>query len=147
MILRYISMIFYKLEPHIADIRLLIRGDTPKELFTSGYKGLYQVLLPAGCEDTDHRIPLPLTRSFHLDSPDTTSLLIDFLSSYLSQCLVDHAIYCRLDIIKLTDRHLDVQLTGHRVKTLREIKGVSYSGAEIVKTPTGQLQTTVIFDI
>jgi len=141
-------MIFFKIEPHLTDVRLRIKGDDLKELFTSGYKGLYQLLLPSGCSDYDHPLSECLVHSIHINSPNVTTLLIDFLSEILSVCKVEKAIYCTLEILNISPTHVDAQLTGHLVPEFgKNIKGVSHHEVDVKKSPEGQYETMVIFDI
>ena len=141
-------MTFFKLEPHLTDIRLSLMGENLRDLFTSGYKGLYHVLLPQGCTDNDHRIPKALIHPIHISSSDTTSLLISFLSEILNISSINNAIYCQLDIINLTADHIDAQLTGHPVDTFaKDIKAVSNQEANVIKNLEGKYETVIIFDI
>jgi len=141
-------MTFFKLEPHIADIRLFVVGDDLKDLFTSAYKGLYHIIRPQGCSDKDHRVSKAMIQPVHISSSDTTSLLINFLSEILNISSINDAIYCQLDIINLTATHIDAQLTGHPVdKFAEDIKAVSRHEANVIKNLEGKYETVIIFDI
>ena len=63
--------------PHTADIRMKIQADTLQQLFTTGMKGMGQVLKEGIC---DGELPHDLKQIITVSAQDLTCLLVDFLS-------------------------------------------------------------------
>lgn len=130
---------------HTADIRLKINADSPDELFQSALSGMNEILKPGFCRK---RLALTTSRSVHIKSQDTTTLLIDFLSEALTLSLLNKVIYCKLRIIKLLRDEITCLLEGCNVDILEEdIKAVTYHEADVRKNDKNEWETTIVFDI
>lgn len=134
----------YKIIEHTADIRLNIKASSYQELFQASLEGMNQILQKGFCKKySDFSIKSEIT----LTSPDTTSLLIDFLSDVLTQVHIQNAIFCKVVFKKLTTKSLSAFIYGQKVKKFDEdIKAISYHEAEIIKEGEG-FKTNIIFDI
>lgn len=135
----------FKLLPHTADVRLKVRGDSLEELFCGALDGMNDLLKRDVCKKLGSpNVNLPID----LSSADITSLLIDFLSGTLSQSLADHVIFCKAGSLRLDNNHLTATLAGLRVNRFdRDIKAVSYHGAQITSGPDKIYNVTVVFDV
>ena len=131
--------------PHTADIRMRIEAADLPLLFSHGLKGMAEILVENGCHKN---IAFTLRETISLDATDTTCLLIDFFPEALSLSYVHRAIFCHLDIIKLSDRYIHAEVSGTDIKSYdEEIKAVTYHEAAVVQDHTGRWQTTIVFDI
>ncbi len=134
----------YEFHPHTADVRLLVKADTPEELFKVSLDGMAQLLKKDLCKQTDK---FEEKENVKIKSADSTTLLIDFLSEVLTQSQINKAVYCNVDFKNLSENFLECTIYGKRVDKFDEdIKAVTYHEAEI-KKEGGVLQTNIIFDI
>lgn len=128
---------------HTTDIRLKLEASTLEELFLAALEGMSSVIkhevLP-----TDEEV----SESITLTSSDPTSLLIDFLSSVLTQSHVQQAVFTSIDEFAVEDNTLSVTIHGYPVSSFDEdIKAVTYHEAYVEKTLQGLYEAQVIFDI
>lgn len=131
--------------PHTADIRMRIEAAELPLLFSHGLKGMAEILVENGCHKN---IECTVRETISLDAADTTCLLIDFLSEALSLSYVHRAIFCQLDIIKLSDSYIHAEISGTDIHTYdEEIKAVTYHEAAVIQDDNGRWQTTIVFDI
>lgn len=131
--------------PHIADLRLRIEADTLEELFEAGLKGMSTILKKDFCNSMTE---FNIERQVNIDSNDITSLLVDFLSEALTKSYVEHALFCELSVVKLTDQTLIATIRGTRVDSFDEdIKAITYHEADVKKNQNGNWETLLIFDI
>jgi len=135
----------YEFLPHTADIRMRIQGNDPEDLFKAGVRGMASVLQEGICSNQE---PPELERSLVLESPDRTSLLIDFLSEVLTLCYVENAVFCAVRFNKLNGTGLECTVYGFPINRLdEEIKAVTYTEARVVQTEGGTWVSDVVFDI
>jgi SHS2 domain-containing protein len=133
----------YELIGHTADIRLKAEGSDLQNLFTAALEGMDQIINPGVVEDkiTD-RIDISV------ESRDTTSLLIDFLSDVLTQTQIRKAVFVRVDFKILTPTHLQATLYGAKIDHFdQDIKAVTYHEADVHKNECGNWETMIVFDI
>ncbi len=151
-------MKIYKLLPHTADVRLYVEADTMPELFQAAVEGMAQILSRLGgikSETKNQKLKIKnkdrkteIAKSINLTSPDTTSLLIDFLSEALTYSQEEKAVFRKADIKKLTDTSIEAEIFGERVDEFDEdIKAVTYHEAEIKKNEKGNWEVVIVFDI
>ena len=133
----------YQLLSHVADVRLLVCGDTLEELFSSALEGMGELLKPGICVEEG-----VLKEKLELSSLDSTSLLIDFLSEVLALSHINRAVYCKIKFIELAPTSLKATIFGKPTEEFSEdIKAVTFHEAEIKKSEAGHLETIIIFDI
>jgi len=138
-------MNYYRIIPHVADVRLRIEGDTLSELFLAGLEGMSQIIKQDFCANNKTFL---LERNISIVASDTTSLLVDFLSEALTYSYVERAIFCEAVFDKLTPIGLKAVIFGKKVNYFNEdIKAVTYHEANIVKNKKGNLETVIVFDI
>jgi SHS2 domain-containing protein len=134
----------FRLEPHTADIRLVLTAETLPELFQIAVIALAEILLPGECHA---RRRLPLRRSVAREAPDTTALLVDFLSDVLWHSQVGKALFCRVSLTQLTPRGLQAQLRGVRVERfMQDVKAVTYHEAEVRRHSDGY-EARLVLDV
>lgn len=134
----------FRLEPHTADIRLVLIAETLPELFQIAVIALADILLPGGCSAQKR---LPLRRLIVREAPDMVTLLVDFLSEVLWHSQVRKALFCRAAIIRLTETQLEAQLFGTRVEGfIQDVKAVTYHEAEIRHYPAGY-EARLVLDV
>ena len=131
--------------PHTADVRLAVEADSLPELFIAALEGMNAILASDSVRRTLGDI---ISIEVHVDSPDRTSLLIDFLSEVLTQSYLHKAILHKADFLKLDNEHMRARLTGRYIAEFSEdIKAVTYHEAEIKQNDRGHFVTNIIFDI
>ena len=114
-------------------------------LFSAALSGMNQIIKKDFCKKS---VPNTKAETISLESPDQTSLLIDFLSDILTLSHIHRLIYCRVEFKILTGTKLEAEVFGSFTDNFDEdIKAVSYHGAEIVKNSDGNYQTNILFDI
>ncbi len=128
---------------HPADIKILIKGDSIKNLFIGSAIALAEILATEENIQKDQIVE----KEVSLQSIDISSLLIDFLSQILAFSDIENAVFKEIEIIKLTENEIFAKIKGYRVKKFdKEIKAVTYYQSLIKKQ--GNLYTaTILFDI
>lgn len=129
---------------HTADIRLLINANSRHELFTAGLLGLEQLMgHKPGVKKYERK------QSFTIESPDLTSLFIDFLNEALTYCHIDKCIYDKINRLDFEgNKKLVVELEGYQIDGFKEdIKAVTHHEANITQSGAGIYQTIVVLDI
>lgn len=133
----------YQILSHTADLRLEITGDTIGDLFAAGLEGMNAILKT----DNTMQKGTIIQKAIEISSPDTTSLLIDFLSEVLTLSLEENALF-NIKLIKISDNKLTAQIVGCQVDKFEvEIKAVTRHEAEVKKNNDGVWTTHIIFDI
>lgn len=134
-----------KILGHTADLRMKLRAETLPGLFEMALEGLNQLLTGGPVKKSAVQ---ELTDRIELESPDTTALLIDFLSEVLTLSQVNKAVYFELEIEKMTDCRLSGMIHGYPVDGFEEdVKAVTYHEAEVRVNEEGDWETVIIFDI
>ena len=137
----------YKFFDHTADIGIEVAGRTRKELFVNAAQALFDVMI----ESKSGSGTANQYRNLKVEGTDIADLLINFLRELLYLFNGEKFITGNCEIIKFTNKELQVRLTGesfngkkHLIKT--EIKAVTYSGAKVEKIKSGW-KARVIFDV
>jgi len=142
----------YQQLEHPTDIRLRVWGRNLVELFQDALLGMMQILKSQISNLKSQILNLKSQklseRKIVVQSNDQTALLIDFLNEVLYQSQVNREIYTKIEFDKLTEKELQARLFGHGIAKFDEdIKAVTYHQAEIKKTPEGNYETIILFDI
>jgi len=130
--------------PHTADVRIHARAPTLEGLFADAFEAL--MLTEYGKDrKADGR-----TDRVALASPDTESLLADFLSEVLYLSEVEGRVFSRARIAILGN-DLTAELEGEAFDPSRhaagtEVKGISYSGLSVTRDANGYM-LDIIFDV
>lgn len=136
----------YSFLPHTADLRLFVEASTHEELFRLALEGMNRIM------HTHYEQALRNTKTtrhtLSLCSSDISSLLIDFLSEVLTLSHIHKALYHTLESLSLHETALDATLLSQPIIHIeKEIKAVSYHGANVSRDTQGLFYTTIIFDI
>jgi SHS2 domain-containing protein len=135
----------FRIEDHVADVRARAIGDTLEELFRASLEAMTEISRKNGAGG---KSPDQVRESLELTAPDTTVLLIDFLSEALTRGHLDQALYYDVEFDTLSENHLRATLQGARVDHLdKDIKAVTYHEAEVHRNTEGRFETTIVFDI
>ena len=135
----------YQQLEHPTDIRLRVWGRNLAELFQDALLGMMQILKSQILNLKSQKLS---ERKIVVQSNDQTALLIDFLNEVLYQSQVNREIYTKIEFDKLTEKELQARLFGYGIAEFDEdIKAVTYHQAEIKKTPEGNYETIILFDI
>lgn len=130
---------------HTADVKVRLTSETLPGLFRLSLQSLNQLLQS---DFDDRKYKSTITENLELESPDTTSLLIDFLSEVLTLSQIHKAIFYDFNIEKMTDYKLSGKLSGTPVASFNEdVKAVTYHEAEVKVNDHGDWETIIIFDI
>jgi len=126
----------YRLLDHPADIRLEIFGGDRKTLFENAAFALFDLIT-----DTT-RIRRRATQSLTIESPDLTSLFIDWMRELLYLWNGEAKIVGSVAVQSLSDNQLAVLIFYDRFAPARhpvrhEIKAVTYHQAAVRQTPSG----------
>jgi SHS2 domain-containing protein len=131
--------------PHVADVRIEVHSDTLPGLFKLSLDSMNQLLKPN--HGSNSQIP-DLVETIELTAPDTSSLLIDFLSEVLTMSYINKTLFYDLFFYRLTDSHLSADVTGVRINGFEEdIKAVTYHEADVYLNDQDEWQTTLVFDV
>ena len=134
----------YKFLPHTADVRILAQGSSIAELFCASLEALCQVLVPS---DSFDRNNASLSLIIEIESTDTTTLLIDFLSAALTRMYLNNALLPFATFELLTDTSVKAVISGFEALDFQEdVKAVTYHEAEVTKVGNSY-KTTIVIDI
>ena len=134
----------FKISPHTADVRLELSASNLEKLFCVAIEGMAEIIKPGCCSSPKTQI----TQELAVQSMDTTTLLIDFMSDVLAQTHINKAIFCKAIFHELTEKSLRATIFGQPVESFDEdIKAVTYHEAEVVKNAQGNYETMIVFDI
>jgi SHS2 domain-containing protein len=130
---------------HTADTRLFVEGSDLNQLFLAAAEGMNSILKepvnPENCV-------LVLKQTIKIEAPDSTALLVDFLSTILTISQTKNGIFSHVGFKELTNIKLDATVEGFFVEKFDEdIKAVTYHEAEIRKSKNGNFETIIVFDI
>jgi SHS2 domain-containing protein len=128
---------------HTADVKIRASAPTLEALFSETFMAMMQVMY--GKERCGRTI-----REIRIESTDNESLLADFLSEVLFVSEVEGLVFSDARI-RINGFSLIAELRGESFDPLRhstgtEVKGISYSGLEIVHNANGY-KLDIIFDV
>jgi SHS2 domain-containing protein len=129
--------------PHTADVKIRVRARTLDALFSDAFLALMHVVYGDDRCETE-------SREIHVESGDSESLLLDFLSEVLFISEVESLVFSRA-AVTLGGQHLSAVLYGEPFDRVRhgggrEVKGVSYSGLVIFRDANGYI-LDILFDV
>ncbi len=135
----------YSFIPHTADARIKVEASSIEELFACSLEAMSEIIKPGFCQETKK---FGVTKQLKVSAPDRTTLLIQFLSEVLTLSYEQQVIFCQVKFKQLDDDLLIAKLLGTKTSSMDEdIKAVTYHEVEIVKNKSGNLETTIVFDI
>ena len=128
---------------HTADVKIHASAPTLEALFSETFRALMQVMYGAWRGGS-------VIRNIRIESTDAESLLADFLSEVLFVSEVESLVFSDARI-RIDGLHLDAELIGESFDPVRhsggsEVKGISYSGLEILHDANGY-KVDIIFDV
>jgi len=129
--------------PHTADVKIHASAPTLEALFSETFKALMLVIYGRSRNGG-------MTREIRIESTDSESLLADFLSEVLFISEVEGLVFSDARI-RITGFSLVAELNGEPFDPVRhsggtEVKGISYSGLEILHDANGYM-LDIIFDV
>lgn len=135
----------YELLDHTADLGIRVAADTLEGLFEEAGLALFDLL-------TDLNRVTPTARfQFSLKAETLESLFVQWLRELLYQFFGKKTVFCRFEVVELTEDSLSAVCWGERVDPERhtfrtEIKAVTYHGLRVARSAEGWT-ADVIFDI
>jgi len=131
----------FEILEHKADLKIRAFGKDKKELFENAMIGMFE---SAKYEGEGRKIK----KEIKVSSLDLPSLLVDFLSEVLYLSEINHEIYHQIQFRKLTNKNIEGNLFGEKLKTIGVIiKGVTYHSLDIHQKKDKSWEATILFDI
>ena len=135
----------FEIVDHTADIGIVAYGADIKQVFANAALGLFNLM--ADLDDFKE----DLQRELELSAEDVEVLLIEWLNELIYIFDVEHIIFKRFEIEKLTSTQVKARCFGEKIKPgqhklKREIKAATYHMLRISKDD-GTYKVQVIFDI
>ncbi len=135
----------YSYHSHTADVSMKVLADSLNELFETAMRGTSNLLKDEFCNETT---VFSSEKTISVRSADIIALLIDFLSEVLLHSHINKAIYCKLNIVKLSNQEIEATILGSTVENFDEdIKAVTYHEANVFQNKNNQWEANIIFDI
>jgi SHS2 domain-containing protein len=130
---------------HTADIGIVAYGADIKQVFANAALGLFNLM--ADLDDFEEG----MQRDLELSAEDVEVLLIEWLNELIYIFDVEHIIFKKFEIEKLTSTEIKARCFGEKMKPgqhklKREIKAATYHMLRISKED-GTYKVQVIFDI
>ena len=127
---------------HTADRALRICGSDLQELLINAAAGMNSLLARDYSEFALTEIKL-----VELDTIDSESLLVEWLSELAYWAETESIIFRKFDFHRVSPTHVQATIHGNHVARLdTHIKAVTYHNLKIVQTDMG-LTATVVFDV
>ncbi len=128
---------------HTAELKIKAYGKTKEELFANMLQGMMATFQPSVHEDA-----APVKQSVSVESQDSETLLVDFLSEVLYLAQANKEVYDDVTFHSFSDTNLDADLTGRKADSFGDdIKAVTHHGVLITRAPKGLWEVEVIYDI
>jgi len=130
---------------HTADVKIRLQASSEEELLKAGMEAIHGLLLPDACANFN---TAEVTEEVHIQAPDKTALLVDFLSDVLSASHYEKAVFCDFEVKKWRENDLEAILKGEKVdRFVEDIKAITYHEAEVIRDENGNWESILIFDI
>jgi SHS2 domain-containing protein len=134
---------FFKFLKHTADVKILAKAGSLEELFREALKGMAFIQK----SNIKKQIP-PNKRLVSVQSPDKTTLLVDFLSEALAQSQINKEVYADAKFLEFSETKLKAEIYGTAVENFDEdIKAATYHEADVRQNEKGEWETILVFDI
>lgn len=134
----------FEVLPHTADTRLKVKGDSFKELFFAALEGMNSIIKG----DIEIKYSIASNESIIIDSVEPSVLLIDFLSEILTLTHRKKQLYFISGFDKFNEYHIECNLNGYEISGFDEdIKAVTYTEVNIIRTEENLFETIIVFDI
>ena len=130
---------------HTADIRIRIVAENYKQLFKEAAKAIFEFIAPRACVEKNNQEKRFLVE---IQSLNTETLLVDFLSEVLYYIEVYYFVVCEVNIIELREDYIKAELVGYEYDDDFEehIKAITYEGLS-VSQKDGKIEVEITFDI
>lgn len=137
-------MRYFRILPHIADVRLYVKGDSLRQLFIAALEGMNSILGGS----TEKSKASAVFQEIEVSSQDVTTLIIDFLSEVLTRSQILKYQFSMDEIYECNERYFKARLLGCRVSAFEEdVKAVTYHEANVIRNREGNYETTIVFDV
>lgn len=118
-----------------------MKAGTPEDLFADAMRGMFAIM--RGRIGTAQII----RQRIAVQSPDRTSLLVDFLSEVLTQSHLSREMYDDVEFEELSETYCVANIRGYSPAMFdQDVKAVTYHEAR-VRNENGMWVTTLVFDI
>lgn len=129
---------------HTADTGILIYGKTVQEVFVNAAYGMFSII--SDMETVSEEIQ----REIFAEAIDQEELLVTWLNELLYHFDAENIVFCRFDIVELTDERMKAIAYGEKAKPSRHnlkthVKAATYHSLKIEKGDGFRAQ--VIFDV
>jgi SHS2 domain-containing protein len=133
----------YRLIEHTADIGVEARGVTLADAFANAASGLFSIITDVS------KVRGLETRTVSVTAPDIETLLFNWLNELIYIFEVQHMLFCRFEVRKLTDNLLEAVCEGEKydpaVHELRlGVKSATFHKLEVDRAGN---RVQVIFDV
>ena len=126
-------------------LKIYALADSLKELFSASLEGLCELMHP---NEGEPRTEFDFTKSITIESIDMSALLVDFLSYSLSLMHKNRAIFSKIEIKELDEDYLQGVLHGYNIEEFaKNVKSISFHGAEIFPTIDNKFEVTIVPEI
>lgn len=131
---------------HTADIKMRVFGKTREEIFENAVLGMAE-LQSSKLKSQSSKPQFKTQKFIKVKSQNPEILLVDFLSAVLTQSAIEHAVFSKAKIAKLTNTEIFAEIFGAKIEKFDEdIKAVTYHNVE-VKQKNDRWEAMVLFDV
>ncbi|NTU58959.1 MAG: archease [Chlorobiaceae bacterium] len=131
----------YRMLEHTADLSMEVTAGSFEELIGEALRAITEWVGPEWAERRAER-------SFRIEAPDRSMLLVDLLNESLSFAQIHHEAYDALVVSSIGDEFVEGSFTGRAITGARdEIKAVTYHGASVERLADGRWRAILLMDI
>jgi SHS2 domain-containing protein len=133
----------YQILEHPADLKVKVFGKNQKELFSNCLFAMSECLEPK----VQKKLNSKVSRDIEINSLDSLTLLVDFLSEALYLSQTHKEVYLKAKFSFFSKAELKGKLIGRKAEVFgEEIKGVTYHSLDIARKK-GRWEAILVFDI
>ncbi len=135
----------YEILPRNGECALRVNGKNLKELFGAALLGMSKMMKEV---EDDEMNGASIEKNLTMSAPESTLLLIDFLSKVLSDSYEHDILYTKVKFERLDEISLKAKLYAMNVDFFdQELRGINYDRVEIKKNEAGLFESVISFDV
>jgi SHS2 domain-containing protein len=131
--------------PHGADVGVRGYGRTPAEAFANAALAMTSIVTDPGGVSPSRRVPIACA------APDMETLLFDWLNALVLEMAAEDLLFSRFEVaiesLRLEAAAWGEPIDRERHQPVVEVKGATYTTAEVTQDPDGRWRAQCVVDV